>query len=157
MNKLLIIFVLLSIANVIIQTVKSLVTVKCGKGLASIVNAIAFGLYTVVIVYTNADFPLWEKVVITALVNLIGVYIVKLAEEKMRKDRLWKIEVTVRNENALGFENALKGVELPFNTIEIAKYTIFNIYCETQADSTVAKGIIEKFNAKYFVTESKAL
>ena len=91
--KILVLFIILSIANVIIQTIKSLATVKCGKGVASIVNAVAYGLYTVVIVYTNADFPLWEKVVITAIVNLIGVYIVKYFEEKMRKDRLWKVDL----------------------------------------------------------------
>lgn len=157
MNKLLVIFILLSVANVIIQTVKSLVTIKCGKGLASIVNAVAFGLYTVVIVYTNADFPLWEKVVITALVNLVGVYLVKLIEEKLRKDKLWKIEVTVLNSVTNEFENALKGVDLPHNFIEIGRYTIFNIYCETQADSIIAKGIITKYNAKYFASETKIL
>lgn len=157
MNKLLVIFILLSVANVIIQTVKSLVTIKCGKGLASIVNAVAFGLYTVVIVYTNADFPLWEKVVITAFVNLVGVYLVKLIEEKLRKDKLWKIEVTVLNSVTDEFENALKGVDLPHNFIEIGNYTIFNIYCETQADSTIAKGIITKYNAKYFASETKIL
>ena len=36
--KLLIIFILLNIVNVIIQTVKSLATIKCGKTMASIVN-----------------------------------------------------------------------------------------------------------------------
>ena len=54
--NLLIMFIVLSIVNVILQTVKSICTVKCGKGVAALVNAIAFGLYTVVIVYTNADF-----------------------------------------------------------------------------------------------------
>ena len=47
---LLITFIVLSIVNVILQTVKSIVTVKCGKFSASIVNAVAFGLYTVVTV-----------------------------------------------------------------------------------------------------------
>ena len=49
--KLIVIFILLNIANVIIQTVKSIATIKCGKGLASVINAIAYGLYTVVVVY----------------------------------------------------------------------------------------------------------
>ena len=52
--KLLIIFIILNIFNVILQTVKSICTVKCGKTVAAIVNAVAFGLYTVVIVFTNA-------------------------------------------------------------------------------------------------------
>ena len=50
--NLLILFIVLNIANVILQTAKSICTVKCGKLVAAIANAIAYGLYTVVIVYT---------------------------------------------------------------------------------------------------------
>ena len=57
-TKLLILFIALNIVNVIIQTVKSLATVKCGKTVAAIVNAVAYGLYTVVVVYTVCDLPL---------------------------------------------------------------------------------------------------
>ena len=45
-TKLLIIFIVLNIFNVIIQTVKSIATVKCGKGAAALINAVAYGLYT---------------------------------------------------------------------------------------------------------------
>ena len=37
-------FVGLNVVNVIIQTVKSLATVKCGKTVAAMVNALAYGL-----------------------------------------------------------------------------------------------------------------
>ena len=129
--KILVLFIILSIANVIIQTIKSLATVKCGKGVASIVNAAAYGLYTVVIVYTNADFPLWEKVVITAIVNLIGVYIVKYFEEKMRKDRLWKVELTVKESRANDLEIMLEKVNIPYNdynTNDDVYAVIYSIY-----------------------------
>ena len=83
MNKeLLIVFIVLNIVNVVIQTVKSLATVKCGKTVAAIVNAVAYGLYTVVVVYTVCDLPLWLKVVVVGVANLIGVYVVKYFEEK---------------------------------------------------------------------------
>ena len=82
--KLLILFIALNIVNVIIQTFKSLATVKCGKGVASIVNAVAFGIYTVVLVYMNCDLTLWQKVIVVALTNLVGVYVVKLIEEKQK-------------------------------------------------------------------------
>ena len=48
--NLLLVFIGLNIVNVIIQTIKSIATIKCGKGVASLVNAVAFGLYTVVTV-----------------------------------------------------------------------------------------------------------
>ena len=94
-TKLLIVFIVLNIFNVIIQTVKSIATVKCGKGAAALINAVAYGLYTIVTVYLLCDLDLWLKAVIVAVCNLIGVYVVKLLEEKARKDKLWKVEATV--------------------------------------------------------------
>jgi hypothetical protein len=93
--KLLTIFIVLNIINVIIQTVKSIATVKCGKVSASIINAVAYGLYTVVTVYMLCELSLGLKALIVALANLVGVYVVKLIEEKGRKDKLWKVEATV--------------------------------------------------------------
>ena len=43
-------FIILNVVNVLIQTVKSICTVKCGKVVASIVNALAYGLYTYVVI-----------------------------------------------------------------------------------------------------------
>ena len=95
-----------NVVNVIIQTVKSLATVKCGKTVAAIVNAVAYGLYTVVVVYTMCDLPLWAKALIVGVANLIGVYVVKLFEEKARKDKLWKVEATIpaKYTNAVHFD-----------------------------------------------------
>ena len=44
-------YVLFNVLNVIIQTIKSIVTIKCNKYIASIVNAVAYGLYTYIIIY----------------------------------------------------------------------------------------------------------
>ena len=55
MKELLILFVICNIANVIIQTVKSLVTVKGSPIAAAVVNAIAYGFYTYIIVITNCE------------------------------------------------------------------------------------------------------
>ena len=93
--KLLIVFILLNAINVVIQTIKSLLTVKGGKVMAAVANAIAYGFYTIVVIYMVCELPLWQKVVIVGSCNFIGVYIVKLIEEKMRRDKLWKIEATI--------------------------------------------------------------
>lgn len=152
-------YFILSTVNVVLQTIKSLCTVKCGKVIASVVNAVAYGLYTVVLVYTNADFPLWEKVVACAVTNLIGVFVVKLIEEKMRKDRLWKVEMTVKSDFADDVVYFLDSVSIPYNYTldESNKYAIFNIYCATQNESASVKELVKQFKAKYFVTESKTL
>lgn len=156
--KLLIIFIILNIFNVITQTVKSIATVKCDKVVAAIVNAISYGLYTVVTVYMLCDLPLAWKAFIVAMCNLVGVYAVKALEEKARKDKLWKVEATVSAQYAERLHNELSVVKLSHNYIDkIGKYVIFNVYCETQADSIEAKKLLDYYHAKYFVSESKIL
>lgn len=157
-TELLIIFIALNIVNVVIQTVKSLATVKCGKTVAAIVNAVAYGLYTVVVVYTVCDLPLWLKVVVVGLCNLVGVFCVKWGEEKARKDKLWKVEATIPAEYTKDLHCTLTAEEIPNNYIVgVGKYSVFNCYCATQKDSAKVKTILDKYNAKYFVSESKTL
>lgn len=156
--ELLILFIVMNVLNVIIQTVKSICTIKCGKVVAAIVNAVAYGLYTYIVVLTMCDLPLLAKCLIVAGANFVGVYVVKLIEEKARKDKVWKVECSVPTERAEVFKNWVKARNLPFNYIEnIGKYTIFNIYCYTQEDSAKAKVLMEHFTLKYFVSESKTL
>lgn len=159
--KLLILFVVMNIINVVIQTVKSIATIKCGKVAAAIVNAVAYGLYTYIVVLTMCDLPLVAKCLIVAGANFVGVYVVKLIEEKARKDKLWKIEATIHNEGIDPHYDdclvALRNADIPHNYIDANKYLIINVYCATQAESRVAKAILDQYNAKYFVSESKTL
>lgn len=148
-------FVVLNVVNVVIQTIKSLATVKCGKGLAAIINALAYGFYTIVVVYMVCELPLWLKVVVVGLCNLVGVFVVKWGEELARKDKLWKVELTVPEKftNAIDFD--LK--DIPHSYIPVGKYTLFNFYCATQKESARVKAIANQYEAKYFVAESKNL
>ena len=130
--KLLIIFIVLNIANVIIQTVKSIATVKCGKAVAAIINAVAYGLYTIVTVYLMCELDLYLKAGIVALCNLVGVYVVKLIEEKARKDKLWKVEATIQN--LIYFTDYIKTEceknKIPYSilNVENVDYVVFNFY-----------------------------
>lgn len=153
-TKLLITFICLNIANVIIQTVKSIATVKCGKGTAALVNAFAYGLYTIVTVYMLCDLPLGWKALIVALCNLVGVYMVKWGEEKARKDKLWKIEATFDIDKLNEIHNS---VGISHSYIEVGNHVIFNFYAENQTQSALIKDIVKKYNGKYFVSESKTL
>ena len=157
MNTLLLTFILLNIANVIIQTIKSIATIKCGKGIAAIVNAVAFGLYTVVTVYMLCELPLATKALIVAGCNLVGVYVVKYFEEKARKDKLWKVEVTIPAEQAQQMIEDCKYYGFTYNYVNIEKWYLFNFYCPTQKDSANVRKLLHSYDAKYFVTESKTL
>jgi hypothetical protein len=95
---------------------------------------------------------------ITATANFICVWIIKFVEEKARKDKLWKVEATVLRGWTRELHKALVEAEIPHNYLEnVGKYTLFNIFCEKQSDSAKAKVILNQYNAKYFVTESKNL
>lgn len=155
--NLLIIFILLSIVNVIFSTIKSIATIKSGPWVASIVSALYYGYYNIVLIYTVADFPLWQKVVVTAGCNLVGVFIVKYGEAKARKDKLWKVEATISPMRFDTLVKKLKEYDLSFNYIDVGKYVIFNIYCATQAESAKVKTLLNVVEAKYFVAESKNL
>ena len=158
LNGFLFVFIVLNVLNVIIQTVKSIATIKCGAWAAASVNALAYGLYTVVVVYMNADgLGLFWKAVIIGLANLFGVYVVKFLEAKNRKDKLWKVECTVTRTKTSALDEELKTAKISHNYVIVGYHTVFNCYCATQNESLAIKNILAKYNAKYFVTESKTL
>jgi hypothetical protein len=156
MNTILL-FALCTAVNVILSTIKSILTVNGGKVSASLINAITYGFYSYVIVLTSADgMPIWLKMAITAVCNFVGVYFVKWIEEKARKDRLWKVELTVPTKytNTIDFDLH----DVPHSYIELSdKHTLFNFYCATQKESAKVKAIANQYEAKYFVAESKNL
>ena len=156
MNTILL-FALCTAVNVILSTIKSILTVKGGKFSASFINAITYGFYSYVIVLTSADgMPIWVKMAITAVCNFVGVYLVKWIAEKARKDKLWKVELTVPTKytNTIDFDLH----DVPHSYIELSdKHTLFNFYCATQKESAKVKAIANQYEAKYFVAESTNL
>ena len=156
MNTILL-FALCTAVNVVLSTIKSILTVKGGKLSASFINALTYGFYSYVIVLTSADgMPIWLKMAITAICNFIGVYLVKWIEEKARKDKLWKVELTVPTKytNIIDFDLH----DVPHSYIKLSdKHTLFNFYCATQKESAKVKSIANQYEAKYFVAESKNL
>ena len=152
--KLIIIFVVLSIINVVFSTIRSIVTIKGGKATASLISGGYFAFYNIMLLYTVADFPMWQKCVITFVCNVVGVWLVKFFEEKARKDKLWKIEATFNIEDLEEIDNS---TGISHSYIKVGHHVIFNFYAENQRQSAIVKDIIKKYNGKYFVSESKVL
>lgn len=155
--KIMILFAVCTAINVIFSTIKSILTVKGSPCVAAIANAATYGFYTYLIILTSGDgISTLAKMIITAVCNFIGVYLVKVFENKARKDRLWEVRATIpaRYTNAVHLD--LKNI--PHNYIEnVGKYTVFNIYCATQKESMTVKPILDRYGAKYFVSEGKEL
>lgn len=157
--KIIFIFTILSIINVIFSTIRSLATINGSKTTAALLNGGYFAFYNVVLIYSVADFSLWQKCLVTFCCNVVGVFIVKLIEEKLQKEKLWKIEFTVNNTkiNQTTLIKELSINNISSNYIEVGQYTIFNCYCENKNKSLIVKNIVKKYCAKYFVSESKSL
>ena len=153
----LMVFVGLSIVNVVFSTIRSIVTINGNKIVASLISGGYFAFYNIMMIYTVADFPMWQKCVITFVCNVVGVFLVKWGEEKARKDKLWKVEATVKPTEVEAIKRFCESFNLPFSYIDIDKYVIFNFYCATQKESTLIKDVLNNHNAKYFVSESKTL
>lgn len=150
-------FIGLSIINVIFSTVRSITTIKSGKTVASLVSGGYFAFYNIMLIYTVANFPMWQKCVITFVCNVMGVWLVKFVEEKMRKDRLWKIEFTTRMVFKNEVEEELENAGIPHYFMELGKHICFVCFAENQQQSTKVKEIISNCNGKYFVSETKIL
>ena len=157
MNNLILIFTALTIVNVVFSTIKSIITIKGGAFSASLISALYYGYYNIVLIYTVADFPLWQKVIVTFGCNLVGVFAVKYAEEKARKDKLWRVESTIKPDKKDVFEAYCTENDIPYNYVNIEKYILFNFYCATQQESGKVKKLLDAHDAKYFVNESKNL
>lgn len=153
--KLLILFVVMNIINVVIQTVKSIATIKCGKVAAAIINAVAYGLYTYIVVLTMCDLPLLAKCLIVAGANFVGVYVVKLIEEKARKDKVWLVKMTIPTEHAEQAKYFLEQANIPFTYYDLNKYFVFDTFCETQTETATATKICSTCCGKAFATENK--
>ena len=150
-------FTLLSIVNVVFSTVRSLVVNNGNKVWASLLSGAYFAFYNIMMQYTVADFPMLEKCAITFICNVVGVFVVKWGEEKARKDKLWKVEATVKPLEFGAIKTYCEVAGLPFSYIDIDKYILVNFYCATQKESAIVKDLLDKHNAKYFVAESKTL
>ena len=156
--KLIIIFIVLSIINVIFSTIRSIVTIKGGKATASLISGGYFAFYNIMLLYTVADFPMWQKCVITFVCNVIGVWLVKFFEEKARKDKLWKIEMAIPyGTNIPVLKNRIEWCGVSCNYIEVGKWVMFNCYCETQNQTSAMIELAKEFNGKISAYESKTL
>lgn len=151
-------FVILNFINVLVNTARSLITIKGGKWLASIANSVCYGYYTVIIVITATyDMPLLIKCFAVAFVNFVGVFTIKFCEEKMQKEKLWifrAVGITAINCKILVNHYEQSGVKCYYNKIADDFYNI-EIYSETSADSEkIIKGL-DNLELKYYAVEAK--
>ena len=150
------IFTLATIINVSLSTIRSICTIKCGKWLSAISNAVCYGFYPLIVMLTAKDtVSIVTNMCITAVANFVCVWLIKYAEEKARKDKLWRIDLTIPAEETAFIHRKLANI--PHNYIECGPKTVFNCYCATQKESAEVKALAVAIGGKYSAFESVKL
>ena len=158
--KILILFIIISAVNVLLSTTRQLLTVNGGKWAAALACAVYNAFNNILVIYTVADFPLWEKCLITFMCNLLCVAIVKGIEARHKPVSMWKIEMGlpkiyyIRPES---IKNLLQEKEIDCLYGEVGKKVIFNCYCDTKEQVKYLKKLCHMYNGKISAYESAPL
>ena len=145
-------FFLISLVNVILSSIKSICTVRYGRGVNVFMNVLAYSFYVVVVKQT-ADLPLVITVLSTAVSNAIGVWTSYAILDRLQKDRLWKLEVVVPSNITIALHQEL--CDIPHNYIELGPRVLFNFYCSTKEETSLVIKHCKHYNGKFFAVENK--
>ena len=150
-------YLVLQVVYVVLNTITNITKIKCSKLVASLTSAVCYGFYVIVVVATASNQPIWVKMLLTALTNVVGVYIGMWIMEKLRKDKLWKIEITVADAlEAYNLKESLTQANISYNTVMCENSDmIFNVYSKSQKESAIIKkALTESKSAKYIIHQS---
>ena len=154
-----VLFVICQFINVALNTAKTIIMHKEEKISSSIINAITYGFYAIIVVMTASALPLWVTIVITIVTNLIGVYGSMWLLERFKKDSLWEIVATIEdNQYKLEYVcDYFTKENIKFNILRTwdNKEMIFHIYSENQKQSLYIKKVLNGVGAKYIVHEER--
>lgn len=154
-----IVFTVCQFINVGLNTAKTIIMHKEEKISSSIINAITFGFYAIIVVMTASALPLWITILITFATNLFGVYGSMWLLDRFKKDSLWEIVATVQGAGSLQYLIlTFTYNKISYNYIETNKPNeyIFHIYSENQKQSAFIKRELDLVKAKYIVHEERA-
>ena len=126
--------------------------------MASIFSAVNYGVNTIII-KTIADVELWVAVLASVVCNLIGVYIGMWITEKMRKEQLWKITVTIPTENLQQFKEELLKNDIDFIAYETSwkDYKVVDVFSKHKTTSKVIKRIFANYKVQYTISANSCV
>jgi hypothetical protein len=149
---------MVSLVNVILSTIKSIVTAKSdSKFIVSLMNGLSYGFYAIVI-QQMTSFSMIITVLVTLISNFIGVAMSMYILDTIKKDKVWKVSVTVLENR----ENIAIISDLQENDLSVSYFTMQNkekkllgidVYSKSQKESLLLREILEKYNVKYNISE----
>ena len=146
-------FFVLNLINVILGTMRSILTVKSTPFVAMVINTISYTFYSGIVKMVTGQ-SMEIVLVTTALTNIIGVYVANYILNKAKKDKLWRITATLPE----NIDSGMVIAPLTKKDIQTVVYIgegvkLVDIYSKTQGESLVIKEILEPLNVKYSVVE----
>jgi len=152
-----ILFISLNMINVILGTIRSIITVKGTRFQSAIINAVFFTFY-VVVIKTISEMNLLITVPITFCTNMIGVYIADWLLKLFKKDRLWRITCRIKNNQTEYFRicKELKENEIEFDILFDENTIRFDVISQNQKVSKQLKEIFRD-NITYVIEIEKSL
>ena len=155
-----VVFTICQLINVALNTAKTIIMHKEKKISSSIINALTYGFYAIIVVMTASALPLLITIIITAITNLIGVYGSMWVLERFKKDSLWEIVATIDNStnyNLYYLQTTLQLYAISYNYMQTNKQDeyVFHIYSKSQKESTIIKEELNIIQAKYIVHEER--
>lgn len=151
MVNVVIVFCICSLVNVILSTLKTLIMVNAGRNSSIAINAICYGFYTLVVKQLGAvDYV--TAVVVTILANIVGVWISYKIMDLFKKDKLWRITVTLKTVDEFA-ECVQQLAKYNIGYTPIENTNSIDIYSYTQQESTIVKNILSNYKHKYFIQE----
>ena len=150
-EKVILVFFVCSLVNVVLSTLKTLIMVNAGRNSAIIINAVCYGFYTLV-VKQLASVDYITAVVVTIITNIIGVWASYKIMDLFSKDKVWRITATLKNKKEFDeCVEELKKYNIGFSYIEQTK--AIDIYSYNQKESSIIKNILANYKHKYFIQE----
>lgn len=148
------IFIAIQFVNVVLSTVKSVMTVNGDKWSASLWNALSYCFGAVVTkMITQQSFEV--IIIVSAITNLIGTYFGKWILEKMRRERLWTVNATIRNHSQEYVENEFLKRGIQYTLLPaVNDRMLLCAYSYSKAESSLVKEILEHERVRYTVVES---
>ena len=152
------IFFGLQLVNVILSTIRSIVTVKANKHISALINAVSYTFYNGIVKLLTAQ-DMSVILATTFITNIIGVYLANFILDKLRKDKLWVFNATFKSEN-INIDTVVKmlvsaNIKYVYNEVVPNKLYTMQIFSYTQKESDMITEILKNFEVKYYITETK--
>lgn len=153
--KIALFFLSISFIYVVMQTIKTILTVRGSTFSAATSNAITYAFYTLVLKQV-ADLPLSITIPVTLLSNFFGVYLANYILAKTRKDKLWRVTATIKANDWVQILPVIRNLKLKVNIFKTTNGNyVVDFFSYTQRESADIKAICEQFQLKYIVTEAE--